>query len=247
MKKLLSMMLIIASAGCFTACSNDDEPYVPQEVEFTLDYTFIESGAMTRATGADVYNDFYEKYIETRQLTPTTYSLTFTNQETGAVATINGRWDKKDGIRLPEGTYNVIGASVPKEGDFKEWSDSVYLTFNETISLKKDDARLTLTAIYDSFLLMLDAENTTNVSCKCTTGVTSSTKKGVPYDDKLFWIFMQKTYYDSKSHDFYLLVTRNDGQKSTIELVDIPFEKGKFYYFNDMTNSFDIPKMESGN
>lgn len=58
---------------------------------------------------------------------------------------------------------------------------------------------------------------------------------------------MQNTYRDSKNYDYYLVVTRNDGQKSNINLVDIPFEKGKYYYFNDMTNSFDIPKMESGN
>ena len=246
MKKLLSMMLIIASAGCFTACSNDDEPYVPQEVEFTLDYTFIESGAMTRAIGADVYNDFYEKYIETRQLTPTTYSLTFTNQETGAVATINGRWDKKDGIRLPEGTYAVTGVSAPKETQMKEWSDSVYLSFNETVSIKKDASMLTLTAIYDSYLLMFDAENTTGISCECS-NISNNTKKKVLSDNEIYWLSMQKTFREYKTNDYFLIITRNDGQKSTIKLLDIPFEKGKYYYFNDMTNSFDIPKMESGN
>lgn len=246
MKKLFSMMLIMASMMCaFSSCS-EDEIYVPQDVAFTLDYTFAESGSMTRATGEEVYSSFYDKYIKTKQLTPTTYSLTFTNKETGAVATINGRWDKKDAIRLPEGTYNVNGVSIPKELDFKEWSDSVYLTFDEVISLKKDDTHLRLTAKYDSYLLMFDAENTSNVACK-NTGATSSTKKGVPYDDKLYWIFLQKACRDNKSHSYYLVITRNDGQKSEIKLVDIPFEKGKYYYFNDMTNSFDIPKMESGN
>ena len=28
---------------------------------------------------------------------------------------------------------------------------------------------------------------------------------------------------------------------------DIPFEKGKYYYFNDIDNSFNIPPMEEGN
>ena len=32
-----------------------------------------------------------------------------------------------------------------------------------------------------------------------------------------------------------------------IELDDIPFEKGKYYYFNDIDNSFNIPPMEEGN
>ena len=246
MKKLFSMMLVVSSVVCVCSSCSEEEIYVPQEVSFTLDYTFAESGSMTRATGEEVYSSFYDKYMKTKQLTPTTYSLTFTNKETGAVATINGRWDKKDGIRLPEGTYTVNGVSIPKEVDFKEWSDSVYLTFDEVISLKKDDTHLSLTAKYDSYLLMSDAENTTNIACRCT-GLTSSIKKGVPYDDKLFWLFMQNTYRDSKNYDYYLVVTRNDGQKSNINLVDIPFEKGKYYYFNDMTNSFDIPKMESGN
>ncbi|MBQ9077398.1 MAG: hypothetical protein IJY31_06100 [Muribaculaceae bacterium] len=212
--KSFPLALIVLSFACFQSCSSNDEALDsleektnPQDVTVTLDYTFSESGSLTRAIrekaiksseitttakGEEIYTNFHKKCLETRQLTPTTYSLTFTNQETGAVAIINGRWDKKDGIRLPEGTYNVSGTSTPKEGGFKEWSDSVYLAFNETVSLNKDDTQLTLTAIYDSFLLMLDAENTTNVSCKCT-NVTSSTKKGVPYDDKLFWIFWQKT------------------------------------------------------
>ena len=38
-----------------------------------------------------------------------------------------------------------------------------------------------------------------------------------------------------------------DGMKSTIYLQDIPFTIGKYYYFNNMTNSFDLPPMDSGN
>lgn len=247
MKKMFSMMFIMASLMYFTACSSDDESYVPQDVEFSLDYTFVESGVMTKAAGADVYNEFYEKYIKTRQLTPTTYSLTFTNQETGAVATINGLWDKKDGIRLPEGTYCIEGFSTPKETDFIEWSDSVYLAFNENVTIKKDMAQLTLKAIYDSYLLLFDAENSQSVVCKCR-NQTSATKNGIlKHDDNIFWLSMQKTYRNEKRYDYYIDIKRNDGQKSTINLLDIPFEKGKYYYFNDMTNSFDITKMESGN
>lgn len=246
------MLLVITSVFCFTSCSNEeDEFYTPQEVDLTLDYTFVESGSMakasaTRATGADVYDDFYNNYIKTKQLTPTTYSLTFTNQETGATATINGRWDRKDGIRLPEGTYNVTGMSLPKEGDYKEWSDSVHIVFNEIVSINKDDTQLILTAIYDSYLLMFDAENTEKISCKNRT--TTSSKEKLSQKENLFWVFMQKPYRNnSKSDDYYLEILRKDGYKSTVGLIDIPFEKGKYYYFNDMTNSFDIPKMESGN
>ena len=64
-------MLFVTSFICFTSCSNDeDEFYTPQEVDLTLDYTFVESGSMTRATGESVYNEFYESHILTKELTP---------------------------------------------------------------------------------------------------------------------------------------------------------------------------------
>lgn len=244
-KTLFSMMLIFAFVVHFSSCSNETASYVPQDVTVVLDYTLVKSGNLTKASGSDVYTDFYGKYIETKQLTPATYTLTFTNKETGAIATINGKWNKKDGIRLPEGTYEVIGQSTPIEKDYVEWSDSVYLAFNETVVISKDAVALTLTANYDSWLLLLDSANTTNVSCKCT-GLTS-TKGKLSSDENTFWVFMQETYRNERSHDYYLVVTRQDEQQSTIELLDIPFEKGKYYYFNDMTNSFNIPHMESGN
>jgi hypothetical protein len=49
------------------------------------------------------------------------------------------------------------------------------------------------------------------------------------------------------SNDNFIWLIRNDNSQIKIELEKQPFEKGKYYYFNDMTNSFDIPKMESGN
>ncbi len=250
MKKMFAAMLITASLVCFTACSNDVEPYVPQEVEFTLDYTFIKSGSMTRATDEEVYNDFYERYIKTRQLTPTTYSLTFTNQETGAVATINGRWDKKDGIRLTEGVYEVTGTSTPIHEKLKgEPSDTVYLSFNEAINIRKDMHQLLLHAHYDSYLLMFDGENAQELYYEHyynSSYANTHVKHNLYKADPILSIFIRDLKYSGdKPH--YIYLTRNDGHKITITLDKFPFEKGKYYYFNDMTNSFDIPKMEPGN
>ena len=252
MKKILSLMLIMTSLVCFVSCSNDvEEIYIPQEVEFTLDYTFAESGSMTRATGEEVYSSFYDKYIKTKQLTPTTYSLTFTNKETGAKACINGRWDKKDAIRLTEGVYEVTGTSVPlyktKAG---EPSDTVYLSFNETINIKKDMSSLVLQAQYNSYLLLFDAENVKDIYYEHYFNTSSSMVSKVIYrlykTESLRSMFIRDLKYVSdKPH--YIYITRNDGQETTITLDKFPFEKGKYYYFNDMTNSFDIPKMESGN
>ena len=53
-------------------------------------------------------------------------------------------------------------------------------------------------------------------------------------------------YEDFLGHSSKIYVFRNN-TNSIIELDDIPFEKGKYYYFNDIDNSFNIPPMEEGN
>ena len=58
MKKFF-IIRIIAIALC--GCAKDEVETIPKEVAFTLDYTFVESSSMTRASGGEVYGDFYDK------------------------------------------------------------------------------------------------------------------------------------------------------------------------------------------
>ncbi|MBR5593567.1 MAG: hypothetical protein IKW46_05775 [Bacteroidaceae bacterium] len=242
MKKVFSLMLFVTSFICLTSCSNDeDEFYTPQEVDLTLDYTFAESGSMTRATGAILYNDFYDKYIKTKRLTPTTYSLKFTNKTTGAVTSIDGLWKNKDAVRLTEGEYEVVGTSTPLVHS-RYVSDTVFISFDETIHITKDMTNINLTAKYDSYLLMLNNENYIDARHHC-------------YVSPAHYYF--NLYKTENSYTLFvnrisgtnncLLLTRDDGASININLENIPFEKAKYYYFDDATSSFDIPKMESGN
>jgi hypothetical protein len=242
MKKIFGLMLLCAASMLYSC----EKEYIPQEVELSLDYTFIESGNMSRATGSEVYADFYNKYIETKVLTPKKYELTFDNNETKATTTINGNWDRKDGIRLLEGSYTVVGSSRPVVK--YEFSDSLFLSFNEVVDIKKDDTDLLLTALHDSFLLMFDVDNTAKIDLKTTVLSSGSPEKQVIKDDKLYWIFLQDVVSSFGSNYFYTLkIYRKDGNNSNVVLKNMPFEKGKYYYFNDLTNSFNIPPMESGN
>ena len=216
-----------------------DEP--KEEVEFKLDYTFSESGDMTRATGEEVYTMFYNKYIKTKELTPKSYSLRFTRIKTNAYAEFNGYWDTDDGIRLPEGEYIVTGTSHPKNASVNV-SDSVHLVFQDTVNITKDMKLLTLKAKYDSYLLLFDADNNNRVTFNPGENNYKSfeLKKS---SDNIFYLFMQAVYSSSTN----IGIAHNSGKFSYIYLSKMPFEKGKYYYFNDMTNSFDIPMMESGN
>ena len=248
--KLFILMLSAASMLCVTSCSSEEEISVPQEVEFTVDYSFAESGSMTRASGSEVFNTFFEKYIKTKKLTPKTYSLTFKHKTTGATTTINsGHWDNKDAIRLIEGEYEVTSTSapIPNEGDNLSHyvSDTVFIAFDETVSITKDMKSISLTAKYDSYLLIFDKQNNSEASYRCYSS-GRNLKKDLLNIDTNFIIFI-KGYPVIGGNYNSILLTRNDKSTVKIELEKLPFEKGKYYYFNDMANSFDLPKMESGN
>ena len=232
-------MLLLASFLGLVSCAND-EIYTPPEVDLTLNYTFAESGSMTRATGEEAYGDFYEKYIKTKKLTPKTYHLIFTNIDTKAYSEFNGCWDCRDGVRLTEGKYVVTGTSSPKQKTINA-SDSVYLSFQDTVQIVRDMKELTLKADYNAFLLMFDAENIKKIAYN--PGENNSPFPLNKTEENIYYLFMTGVYSNYTNISF----ERNNGLYSYVYLNRVSFEKGKYYYFNDMTNSFDIPKMESGN
>ena len=242
MKNCIFKMLFVASFLGLASCSND-EIYTPQEVDLTLDYTFAESGSMTRATGEEVYGGFYEKYIKSKLLTPKNYTITFKEKTTGAYVIIRGIWGEKNGLRLTEGDYVVTGTSHPLPQDntsFDEISDSVFISFSEEVHITKDMTALTLTAKYDSYLLMFDTEQTSKASY-----VYNTYSKDLKSCDGIYTLFVNSLTWGNSENIIYL--NRKNGKTVLVSLDKFPFEKGKYYYFNDMTNSFDIPKMESGN
>lgn len=247
MKKLFYLVPCLALT--LFSCSNDTDPVVKHEANFTVDYVFSESGSLSRATGSEVYDAFYNSYIKTKKIAPKTYYLEFkAGEET--VLTVNGNWDSKTGIRLLEGEYNVTGYSYPieKYAEKPQYlpSDSVYITFNEKVNISKDMSTLVLNAKYDSFLLLFDKQNKSSVTLNVG-------EKALKNDDSCYWIFSKEkswTNWDngfSFTHYFTTNIETTNGDELELVFGKLPLEKGKFYYFNDMTNSFDLPKMENGN
>lgn len=154
--------------------------------------------------------------------------------------TIDGYWKSKDGIKLMEGTYDIKGISKPKYS--KEYVDSLALTFNEKVVITKETTSITLTANYTSYMLMFDADNIKSIEySEYTSSIysTYSLKKA----DNIFYIFISQEARETDK----IVITRKNKSIITINPYGIPFEKGKYYYFNDVTNSFDIPPMVEGN
>lgn len=239
MKKFL---LVASAVIALTSCSSDESEFaqVPHEVNVSLSYSLVESGCMTRNSG-EVYSDFYEKYIKTKQLASKTFNLTFTNKETGTTAIIKGDWNKNHSFRLLTGVYEVTGTSHPQTSNC---IDSLYLCFNESVEITETTTNINLTAIYDSYMLMFDKSDKQRVDYRLSSGygADSPTTISLKIMDNIYFAFINKLLANKNS----IVITRKDFS-STIDIDKIPFEKGKYYYFNDISNSFDIPPMEAGN
>lgn len=240
MQTMKKILLLVMTTLAIAGCSNEEQNnLVPEEVTVNIDYDFWESGSMSRS-GADLYTNFYNKYIKTKLLTPTTYTLALSTKDVPKSTTINGYWGNKDGIRLLEGTYNIYGTSNPISS--KASIDTLSMSFSEKVAITKETTSITLTAKHSSFMLIFDASNTTSIDYSGYLhggyGTYSLAKK-----DDIFYIFISKDIEESDK----IVITRKAKKQVTINLYGLPFEKGKYYYFNDVTNSFDIPPMTEGN
>ncbi len=240
MKKFL---LTIAIAFAFLSCSEESPiEQSPKEVEVSLDYSFIESGCMTRV-GNSVYTEFYNKYVKTKLLTPKNFELIFKNKETGAVATIKGNWNKKHFFKLITGEYEVIGKSHPTTAYSMSCLDSLYLSFKEDVTITTATEGITLTANYDSYMLLFDQRDKTQIEyCYGGGGTALTENTDLKTIDDIYYAF----FCQLRGNINNIRITRNK-EISNIVLNDIPFEKGKYYYFNDINNSFNIPPMGEGN
>ena len=254
MKKLILLCFIVA---LIISCTEDTTVNPNRELEIKLSYKFSNSGDMSRSTNSEIYNEFYNQFIKPHILTPTKYSLSFKNIETNAVTTINGSWKDQTGIRLLSGKYEVTGISHPTfTHAIGMPSDTVYIAFNEIITIREDMTELTLNTAYDSYLLLFDKQHSSNVSYRGkSTNVSGESEIRLKSTDKIYWLFINGNEYTSisSSYNAYIFknskmeITRSNGDNATIYFEGIPFELGKYYYFNDVTNSFDIPTMEKGN
>ena len=90
---LIAILLILA---CSCSSEKEEQTEEKQDVSLTIGYTLLNSGSMTRNT----YSDFYNKYIDSRELTPYSYSISFKNIESGDSLVVKGMWNNRDFFTL---------------------------------------------------------------------------------------------------------------------------------------------------
>ena len=243
MKKINYLLSALCALFVCACSSSDEEPIVPvekAEVSFVLDYKFIEGGSMSRAN-SDVYSEFYNDMIKTKALTPDNYHLRFVGEDGKTTFEFDGKWSKKDMITLLEGEYTVTGASVAQGEDYIQ--DKASLSFSQKITITKGLSTVTLTAGYDCFLLFFNKSDFSKLTyTRVSSGSASNTVADITY------AYGDYYYLFSRNLDSgYFYGERTDGATFKLSATTFPFENGKYYFFNDVTNSFDIPEMEAGN
>lgn len=249
MKNLsLSFLFILL----FFSCSSDDEiiniPNDNEEVEILLNYTLLKEGSMTKSM--DLYSDFYNKYIETRKLTPRQYEISFKKMDESDSLVVKGYWENKDFIKLKEGKYKVKGISYPinstKKGTAQYIAqDTVSLSFDEVVTITKDMDNLTLKANYNCFMLLFDNQNISDVFFDKKIHPNISAYKL----DNVFYMFVRnkKTLDDiCIVHGSPLYIKRIDNTISELWLNKFIMEIGKYYLFEDVNGSYQLHPMENG-
>jgi hypothetical protein len=234
MKQIITLLLLALIA---VSCSKDEvvqeQEKVPQDVTFSLNYNLpFESGSMSRSFS---YSTFYNKYVATKKLTPSTYNIVI-QSETGAnKITVSGRWDRNDFITLPEGKYKVAGTSTPNTT--YSLQDTVSLAFNDVIEITSSTTSYSLNSSYDCYMLAFNADKYKSITFK-----NLQHKAPSKYlKDDIFFFFAKQSF---KGVDYSEMdLEKSDGSYTTIDLSTFTFEKGKYYYFNETAGSFSLPEM----
>lgn len=241
MRKLA--LILVAMIPLLVSCDKSEtEPSeTPTLCTVSLDYIIPSSGSMSRS-GASLYEEFYNKQIATRKVTPTTYNLTFTNVADQSSATINDQWEKSHALKLLSGTYRVTGKSSSTVSDYKGGIDTLYLAFDEEITINESTSKIVLNAKYDSFMVFFDAKDITSAVYYFSDGGNYGTKHPLAKSGDIYYFFIDAVTQSTEK----LLIERPTGN-ATINLKPMAFEKGKYYYFGDLSSEYNLPMMDSGN
>lgn len=153
MRKIL--FALILTSFLFNSCSSSDEennlPQGKEEVSFRIEYIFeANNGSVMTKTNSDVYTEFYNDKIKTKELVPDDYKIVFHCTDNGMDYSFSGKWSQNDMITLLEGSYTVNGSTWAVG---KYIQEKASLKFTQNVQVTKEMDKLVLKADYDCFLL----------------------------------------------------------------------------------------------
>lgn len=252
MKAIFRIFLLLCGVIGLASCSSSDsggvdEPENNGTAKFYLSYTLSTNGGqsmsraakMTRASNADVFNEFYTE-MQSGALMAPSYTLTFKNNGSNVTYTETGKWSEHEMVTLPTGTYHVTGYS---KADGENIQDKCSILFEEDVVIDANTTVVQLHAKYDCSLLVFKGADIASLK-----NYNGSESKNFFSFNSYKYAFVNNILYksDSKS-DAYIEGQYTDGKSFRVTTGDLIFEKGKYYIYDQITNSFVLPPMEGGN
>lgn len=240
MKKFLLTLILMAPALAFMGCRGDDSPDEPlpkdEAVKLNLGFPFMQPANMSMGVEVETaYQNFFDNYVKNKKLAPKSYSLSFNNKEGNSAQSVSGLWADTS-ISIREGTYNVTGTSYPTtykgtNNETKLASDSLYVNFDESVNINKNATALTLTAKYDCYLLLFNAENIAEFSYL--PYISDKAVKPQLAGDVYYLFVYNKTYTENgHTKSLYVTIKKKDGATLGATIGGLGYEKGKYYYFD---------------
>lgn len=243
MRNFYKFIMMLMGIFTITSCNNVAQEEPTEDVDFTIDYNTFECGSMSR-TAETVYNQFFDEYIGTKKLCPQNYTLSF-----GTTMTVSAKWGDKKIFHLPAGNYKISGTSVPKTSNENyHGGDTLSLKFDETIAIDKNTTNVQLQAKYDSYLLIFEDTNIASIKIGNDYLPTEYRWTDLNKFNNYYYCFIQYDirYYAGANRSYRIVITRKDGTSLTIDPTNLNFVKGKYYYFDDLSASFNIDPMTEG-
>ncbi len=223
----------------FASCEKQSQP---ESVSVMLTYTISsDNGAFmngTKASNADVFNEFYQKIISGDLVAPS-YNLVFKEKTTGAEYIITGNWSSNDMVTLRTGSYSVVGTSTAEGDNIQE---KCSLKFADDITIDTDCKSITLKATYDcSLIIFSDASIASLINFN-----------GIGYaplfnfSSYLYAFIRPQLYADGHQPEAYLWGKHKNDTEFSIYTGNIIYEIGKYYVYNDINTTFALDPMEEG-
>ena len=216
-----------------SSCENENPTYQGEMVDVSFSVKFVESGSMTRSA-SELYTQFYNEYIKTKYLLPTNYTLTIYSLEGAEISTLHGTWDLTM-IRRPLGKYRISGEST------NDSDNDIQLIFDEEIEITSSGT-IELTAQYNCYLIMCPKNGSEEEYRIYRNPNNSSTR--MYSTSSIHYIFAKEG--TNFSYITYKEYYSGDYQTLNIEELSSTFKNGYYYYFDQMSGTFDIPMMENG-
>ena len=239
---LKALFLIAATSVLFSLSSCEKADQQDETVSVYLTYTITadngEAMPGTKASSADVFDEFYQK-IKSGDLVAPNYSFTFTEKTTGAVYIVDGTWAGKDMVTLRTGTYSVVGTSTAAGENIQ---DKCSLVFDDEITVDVNSTTIILKANYDCSLIIFSDASIAKLSNFNGNSSTDLFK----LNNYIYAFIRTKLYADGKQDQAYLEGTHTNDTKFKIYTGSLNYEIGKYYVYNDINAAFNLEKMEEG-